>query len=375
MKYCVVGVTVGICLLLLEQLAKNYITEELVKSTLDKLRERCQFLWKKAEELRNNDYSRFDKAFHIITLILVVAMAAYNVLPMIILGENYVHVIHDGLDGAGNFEVIHNHLLYLHPFSGEVPILKNMDPQFFRAYYYAYDLYNLSLFVFCFLKGNIVVRILGTALGFFSMQLLLKKLFANRTSMQTDLVYIISMIYAITPIAPNRTIGFAVLPGFIAFFRYLYKECDDGFTPKSFLGLLMPFFCLFDTTYIFVMPIWFLTMLFLWYMDKKLNKNLLVSWVCNGIMGCVVFFNFLWLAYLTDQTNRSLAVDARNGDFGSLMENYLQNGQYHSTALAHDVIIPFVKYATIFLVVYLAYSFISKKKEQTKRLLKSLLAI
>lgn len=276
---------------------------------------------------------------------IVIAASAYAILPMAILRENYIFAIHDGLDSyAGLVQMIHDKGIYFH-LNETLPILNNLPGKYSFITYNLYDFLNC---VFGYLTGQILTRIIGVLLGFFSMRLLLKYMFPVYCTMDCCLISLISIAYSITPNAPNRTIAFASLPLAIAFFLYLEKK--EKFSIYSCLMVFYPFFSIFDAVLIFIIGLWFAGTIVIWIGKRKLNSNLLFGFIFMCIATVLVNINFVLVALEAKETNRSLQVLSYSGRIKwQQFRAYLLQGQYHAPALHGYILLPFLILGTLYI--------------------------
>lgn len=277
-----------------------------------------------------------NKGAHISIIFVVFLLCAYAILPMSILGEDYIFTIHDGLDSyAGMVQMVHDKGLYFH-MNQKMPIMNGIEGKYFCLTYNLYDFFNC---VFGFLAGQICIRIMGVLLGFFSMQHLLKYLFPPDQSIKYDLIYLISIVYVITPCAPNRMLAFASLPFVIWLFLFLSKK--EKLTCFMFIMFLVPFFSIIDAILFFVIGFWFIAFVINWIKQRKINKNLWIGFIILCISTVFVNCNFIRIALIAEQTNRGLLVYKNNGFNWSLFKEYLLEGQYHAATLHRYFLLPF----------------------------------
>ncbi len=271
------------------------------------------------------------------TVLIVCFFTLYAILPMILLREEYIFTIHDGLDSyAGMVQMIYEKRLYFH-MNQKMPVMNGVEGKYFFMTYTLYDFLNC---MFGFMTGQIATRIISVFLGFFSMEYLLKRIFPSRSPIETDLLYLISIAYAITPCAPNRSIAYASLPCVI----YLFLELAERrkFSYLVFLACLCPVFSCFDAVLIFVIILWFLFALILCLKDKKINVNLVVALLLMGVSAMLVNINYVRIAFCAGETNRSILVVGNSIFNWTLFKDFLFNGQYHAPALHGYLLLPVI---------------------------------
>ncbi len=174
---------------------------------------------------------------------------------MLLLREGYCFTIHDGMDSyAGIVQMVHENRLYFH-LNQVLPIMNGFDGKYTFLTYNLYDFLNCIL---GYLWGQILTRIIGVLLGFFSLKHLLEHIYPDRTRFQNDIILLLSAAYVVTPVAPNRMIGFASLPLVIDVFLNLRNK--EKISKRCLLGLLLPILSIFDAIFVFVwggvVPLW-----------------------------------------------------------------------------------------------------------------------
>lgn len=284
------------------------------------------------------------KLMHIFTLFVLAVSFAWAILPMLVLKENYVFTIHDGLDSyAGIVQNIHDNHMYF-CLNQAMPFMNGLNGMYTFITYNLYDFLNC---MFGYLVGQTLTRIIGVVLGFASLHHLLQYIFRDRDSYQNDMICLLSVAYAITPVAPNRIIAFASLPLVLDIFIHLCKK--EEVSKMALLGLLIPFLSIFDAVLVFVIGFWVLFTLALGVRRKRLNVNLCIAFILMCLSAVVVNINFMKVALVAEETNRDLAVETGFSFDFSLLKMYLLDGQYHSTALQRYVLLPFLLIGTIYM--------------------------
>lgn len=283
----------------------------------------------------------FDKIMHVLTIACVVGLMAYYVLPMLILREDYIFTIHDGLDGFGGIvQMLHDNHIWIDTFV-DLPIMNGVKGLYLLTQYNAYEMLCI---LFGVLWGHILNRVIGAFLGLFSMKKLLDTVFTETSPLQSDVFWLLSVCYTILPCAPNRTIAFAALPAVVLFYIKLSKR--DRFTKFSLLSVLIPFFSLFDAVLMFVIIAWFIAGIADWVRKRRFNVNLAVAFVLICIVTVLVNINLAIIALTVNDTNRMLIFELYNGDLRSLFLQYL-DGQYHAPTLHKGLLLNFCVIAFI----------------------------
>lgn len=300
--------------------------------------------------------NKFEKYCHWVTLFIVGVCFAWAIMPMAILRENYVFTIFDGMDSyGGTVQNIHKNGLFFH-MNQAMPFMNGLHGKYTFLTFTLYDFYNC---MFGYVNGQILTRITGMVLGFLFTKRLLEMLSPPKNAFQADMIKLLAMAYIITPVAPNRMIGFATLPAIIILFLELEKR--EKLTKYIWISLLVPVFSIFDTILVFCLGFWFVAAIVAQWRKKRLNWNLNISFLVQCVVTIIVNWTFFAVALQAGDTNRSLSVDQRTEflfDF-DLFVNYLLNGQIHSSPLHREILMPFLAIGTIY-VLFLV--FVRKEK-------------
>ena len=270
--------------------------------------------------------SKTEKLLFITTVVIVIIAMAYAIVPMTILREKYIFQISDGLDGfGGKAQFVHDKGTLFNP---------NKNVNFANAdiskHYFAisYDLYTVLSYGLGYLAGQIITRIAGVLIGFFALQGLLKYIYQNRTELQTNIIYLVSVAYAITPLSPSRMFAFATLPLVVQLFLNLRNKTK--YTLLSLFAFVIPFFSMFTAVLVFVLCLWAFFTVVCWIKDKKININLCLSFLFLCFSTIILYRYILLEALSSGETNRAL-ITASTSDFWLRFKVYLQDGQYHSS--------------------------------------------
>lgn len=295
--------------------------------------------------LKNN---KIEKIVHLFTIMVVVFSLAWATLPMLLLRENYAFIVHDNMDSfAGTAQMIYKNHLYF-SLDQPLPIMNGLGGEYTGI---AFELYDFLNCMFGYLTGQILTRMIGVALGFFSLKHLLEYIYPERSRFQQDIILLLSAAYIITPIAPNRMIGFASLPLVIEFYLYLREKYK--FKPLVFLAIIPSMVTDFGSITVFILGFWFLFGAADTIVRRRLNVNICTAFVLMSISTVCVNINFIKIAFIAEETNRSLRLKDTFSFMWETFVDYLQNGQYHSTALQKKVVLPFLILSTIYVVVLL----------------------
>lgn len=180
-----------------------------------------------------------EKIEGIISSVIVILLGLYAIMPMAILGRQYIFAVHDNIDHhAAIIQYIHNANL-LFSFFEEFPIMGGI-PGYYCLSYLSLGLSGVLEWWLGYCNSQIAIRVIGVILGYASMRFIAGQLYKEQTQAQINLVKIISILYAITPISLIRTLSFAVLPLITGTFLYLQRH--KRFTKKTFLCFFFPFF-------------------------------------------------------------------------------------------------------------------------------------
>lgn len=282
----------------------------------------------------------------IISYLIVTFTLLYAMLPMIIFRGDYVFTIHDGLDSFGGVvQQVHDKGIYFHLNRGI-----DFNTADLSEYYYGlpYDAYTFLCCVFGLINGQIINRIVGTLLGFFSFRALLKFVFKNTSVMHNCCILLCSAAYVVTPISPNRTIAFGALPLVVLLFLQLREK--KSYTHLCILTIFIPFFSNFTATLIFVLGFWLLFTIVQSIIDKQLNKNLCIGFVLMCVF-TLILYQYVITVSLGDNS-RPLTAQLASGNFWELFKSYLLDGQYHSSGLHGYLLLPSLMLLTCWMIMY-----------------------
>ena len=294
---------------------------------------------------------------YLFTVFVVIVSFSWAVFPMLLLRENYCFTIHDGMDSyAGIVQMLHENGLYFH-LNQALPIMNGLDGKYTFLSYTLYDFLNCS---FGYLWGQIFTRIIGVILGFFSLKHLLEHIYLERTRYQSNIILLLSAAYIVTPVAPNRMIGFASLPLVIDVFLNLRSK--EKISKIDLFGLLFPVLSIFDAVFIFVLGFWFLFGIIDRIIKRKASFNIWITFILMCVSTLLTNINFFKVAISAEDTNRGLAFgECSNFSFNwRAFKGYLLNGQYHSSAYQNRVLLPVLAIGTI------AAIYLWKRSKDTK---------
>lgn len=291
---------------------------------------------------------RIKKLICIITYLVVIFCMCYNILPLLIFGENYVFTVWDNLDSSmGIAEVIHSNNLYFN-LNSDLPIMNGINGMYTT---YTYNIYDFLKGTIGFFNAQIAIKILGTFIGFFGMQTLLKYIFNERDQIHTCIIYLVSMAYVITPCAPNRVLGFSYLPILVWLFLKLRNEIK--ISPLIIPVVVSPLFFNFTSFMIYVCAFWFLFTIVDFVFTRKLNKNLVVAFALLCLSTLFVNINYLKISIAASNTNRKIFVDSKNKANFSFYNLYkiLKMGQGHAYDLHDEILLPFACVGSLYLLI------------------------
>ena len=207
-----------------------------------------------------------EKSMQMFTKIIVALALMWAILPILVLGENYVYTIHDGLDSyAGFVQRLHDNHMYFR-LSEKMPFMNDIEGKYAMFSYTLYDALNCLL---GYRTGQILTRVIGVLLGFGSMRMLLHRIYSNRDTYQESMISLLSVAYAITPVAPIRMLGYASLP--LVIYIYLFLRKEKSFSYVVFVAILLPLLSSFQAVYIFVLGFWFVFTVCNVLKNKKIN--------------------------------------------------------------------------------------------------------
>ena len=183
------------------------------------------------------------------------------------------------------------------------------------------------------------------------MYLLLKKI----GKIDAVITILVSLCYAILPVAPNLGICVSALPLIIVvFFHFINYQ---KFSWKILLILFYPFFSSFAMTGIFILGFWLIGFVYIMVKTKKINLNLLIGFIMLCIGYIIVDLRLFYVMFvLKTPLNRSVfnihptGIIAQLKVFMNSFKEYSLHGYYHASSFQRKIIVPF---AFIVSVIYL----------------------
>lgn len=296
--------------------------------------------------LDTNPSEQTEKRIRNCTVLIVLGLMLLYILPMAVLGEDYLFTVHDGLDSyPGIARILKDNGLYF-CMNRDIPFLGGMKGLFLCMTYNLYDFLNC---VFGYVPGQILTRMIGIAVGYTSMYGVLNYMFGGCV-IQKCLYSLLSIMYAILPCAPNRTIALAFLPLILQLFLVLCRK--DTFSGLSFFALFIPIVSNFAGMFVFTVALWCAGTVIAWISKHRLNGSLVFGTIFILAAAIPINFSFLWLALHSAETNRSLIAElyAKSGQaWFPYFKNLLLNGQYHAPGYHGYVLLPLLLFWSVWL--------------------------
>lgn len=235
-------------------------------------------------------------------LIVIIAISVVLV-PFIILGDDYTFTVHDYLDSYPGWMYIVQNIPAIPRYDESSGIMGDM-PAFY--FYREINIYMLLNHYFGFVTAEFINRFLTIVIGFFSMKYLLQTIFKDK--LDSNVIKLISVSYAISPVFPAWSLGFAILPVLIGKLIKYSNNPQEKITwrmlPFLGVGLGGTFACL----GLFVCIIWCCAIIYCFKSNKMLNKALIVS-LFFMIVGYSLTNSYLFVMALSGvETNRTLMV-------------------------------------------------------------------
>lgn len=285
------------------------------------------------------------KPLDYIVYIIVGLIGAYAILPMIMLGDEYIFTIHDNLDHyAAYIQYVHDNNLFFH-FFDNYPIMGGIPGYYFLSYL-SYGLSGILGWIFGYQVSQIIIRIIGVVFGYFSFRYLFNQIYRKEDIRIENILRLIAISYAVTPISPIRTLAFAIMPFVVGFFISLTRETE--FKKRSMIAIAFPFLAYFNSLTLFAIAFWGVGCLVDWIRNKKLNPNLIVAFA-SYILGTIISdFPILFLVLHSSETNRALHFSPSEFNLSRFRE-LLRFGQYHAACYHHYVLMWCVGIGIVFL--------------------------
>ena len=285
-----------------------------------------------------------------ILYVIIFLLAVFFLLPFLLFGTNSVITIHDNLDSVVPWlKMYHDNGLFL-KFDVPTKGLSEMS----TLYYGNYSFFALLYCIFGDFAAYTINTYIYIFLGFFSMYLLLKKI----GKIDALITILVSLCYAILPVAPNLGICVSALPLIIVVFFHFIK--NNKFSWKILLILLYPFFSSFVITGIFILGFWLLGIFILWIKNKKININLLFGFVLLCIGYVIVDLKLFYIMFiLKTPLNRSVfdiypvGIIAQFKVFLRTLKEYCLHGYYHAASFQRKIIIPLAFFVSVFYLIIL----------------------
>ena len=296
------------------------------------------------------------KIIHILTVIVAVCTLLYRILPVIILGENYVFTIHDNMDFFPGFiRAIRESGTYFTP-NKSLSILNGLQEKYLLT---NYNFHESICLLFGYVVGETINKVLGTILGFFSMRAFLNKLFKPDSLLIKDVTLLVSAAYATLPCAPTRIVPFALIPLIILFFMHLKEK--DHICRLVLIGVILPFFLCIRSSLLFVLGFWFVGMALSSIIEKKVNLNLAATFLLMTVSSVLLNIPTILVALSKEPTNRALILDLyKRNDFKTLFCDHI-HGQYHAPTFHDGVLMWFLIAGTAVMFIMLLIDIIKKK--------------
>lgn len=290
--------------------------------------------------------------------IIVLIVGLYAILPMILLGDDYIFTIHDNLDHhAAYIQYIHENNRYF-SFFDDYPIMGEIQGYYYLSYL-SYGLSGVLEWMLGYRWSQILIRIIGVILGYFSTRYFFKQICGERSAHVDRMLKLVAIIYAVTPISPIRTLAFATMPFVAGYFISLTRETE--FRKRSFLPITFPFFAYFNSLTLLSIVFWGMGCIVDWIRHKKPNLNLIVS-LFSYVMGTLIAdFPIFYLVLHSSETSRSLHFSPSEFNFDRFRE-LLRFGQYHAASYHHYVLMWCVGIG----IIYLSVKYITAKRKSDK---------
>ncbi len=274
------------------------------------------------------DESRLEK----LAIILAILAVGLVLGPFLILGEEYIFTVHDYLDSFPSYMRIVQKLPIIPRFDATSGIMNDMPAFYFCV---EFNLYRFLNYFFDFVFAEFLNRTLSIGIGFFSTKYFLTQLY-ERDCLPYAIVILISLTYAISPVYPEWSLGFAVLPLLMAKLYQYWNDANTKITWHMGLFLLVGFFGSFPCFGLFVCFFWLLVILAYAIRYKEINKPMLLALILMSIGYGVTNVYLFIMAFSGVETNR-LLMGQRNltifKEVYYIVREFLKglfHGQYHA---------------------------------------------
>lgn len=282
-----------------------------------------------------------EKSRKIAIMIAVFAVGAVLV-PFLAYGNEYIFKVHDYMDSYLGYMHILRKLPLFPSFEAVAGVMGDM-PAFY--FFPEFNLYRLFNYYFDFVVAEFLNRAFSVGIGFFSMKYLLNTIFKSEYLPQT-MVVIIAVAYAVSPVYPSWSLGFALLPWMIATLFQFWCHPSAKISICMLCYLLVPLFFEFSCVGLFLCFFWFLVFIVYWGLYKEINRPMLISLILMSIGFCVTNAYLFIMAFSGIETNRLLMHSKEYASVGELVYHVFRefrlsliHGQYHAKTI-FQIIVP-----------------------------------
>jgi hypothetical protein len=301
--------------------------------------------------------------------LVILLFAIFFLLPFVLFGKNSIVTVHDYLDSFIPWYKMYKDNALFFKFDSPTKGFSELSTLYYALcnfsllpmLYYLFDdfiAYTISIYISIFL-------------GFFSMYLLLKKI----GSMETILIVLVSVCYAILPVSYGCNIGVSTMPLIITVFIHFSFRNKCAFSWKVLFLLFFPFFSYFAAIGIFILGFWFLGLIIFGIKDKRINTNLLIGFILLCIGYILIDLRLFYVMFvLKTQLNRSIfnLSSLDSGEKIKVLLNSLRghflHGHYHVTSFQRKIIVPFAFLVSVFCLIKLIRRMISQSGSMLARI-------
>ncbi len=275
--------------------------------------------------------------------VFILLAAGAVLIPFLVLGDEYIFTPHDYLDSYPGYMRIVRKLPLIPDFDANSGVMNDMP-----AFYFCpeFNLYRFINHYFEFVFAEFLNRAVSIGIGFFSAKYLLTQIF-DRDCLPYSAAVVIAMTYAVSPVYPAWSIGFAVLPLLMAKLVQYWRAPDTKITWHIVFFLFAGLFGSFACLGMFVCFIWFLAILAFGIKYQKVNKIMLAALILMSV-GYVITNVYLFMMVFSGVETSRLLIKPKEWIFGFdgiclIFQGFLNaliHGQYHAAPIL-NVIVPF----------------------------------
>ncbi len=307
---------------------------------------------------------------HAVDILVALAMLA-AIVPALYLGGDAYFTVHDHLDSIpARYKMLKDNGL-LFALDAPTNAFGGMSTAFL---YTTYSVHFLAYYIFDILHATLFLYVLKIVVGYFSMFLLLRRLFPEKEN--SGVLKLVSVGFALLPSLPQWYLFFETIPllcfAFLVMIDWKEKKPDK----RVFWLLLYPACSSFIAIGFAVLAIWLLGAVIWWIYTKKLNINHAMGFLCLTVGYIMVDLKIFYVKFiLREPLNRTIFPTGGlsvSEIIGSAGMHYLSSDTvYFAPHLAAKVVFPVLFMFLAFMIPFLLYKLaMDENRKEYRRLAK-----